>query len=149
MKATIKLIFDFIAATLSCFVLASLLHTQFVLHELIKLDVIISWQTRLSASGKDLLGLLPTYGAIILVGLLIAFVCVFLINKVWPKPILWLYPIAGAVALFTMLTAMQPIMDITLIAGARTPLGIFAQCLAGLFGGWVFMYQRQRRPSKL
>ncbi|MEP4888976.1 MAG: hypothetical protein ABJV04_03035 [Aliiglaciecola sp.] len=145
MKKTIKLVLDFIAATLGCFILASLIHTQFVLHELIKLDVAINWQTRLSATGKDILGLLPTYGVIILVGLLLAFLSVFWLNKLFVKPPPWLYPLSGAVAMFAILSAMQPIMDITLIAGARTQLGILSQCLAGLFGGWVFMYQRRAK----
>ncbi|MFA3792989.1 hypothetical protein AB6T38_17920 [Aliiglaciecola sp. SL4] len=145
MQKTIKLVLDFIAATLSCFILASLLHTQFVLHELSKLDVAISWQTRLSATGSDIIGLLPTYGVIILVGLLLAFLSVFWLNKLFVKPRPWLYPLGGAVAMFAILSAMQPIMDITLIAGARTQLGILSQCLAGLFGGWVFMYQRRAK----
>ncbi|GAC13144.1 hypothetical protein [Aliiglaciecola lipolytica] len=147
MNNTLKLIFDFLAAAVSCFILASLLHTQFVLHGLIELDVVIDWQTRLSASGKDILGLLPSYGTLISIALLIAFLCVFFLNKVFTQPKVWLYPIAGAAAMFTMLAAMQPVMDITLIAGARSNLGIAAQSLAGVFGGWVFMYQRGRRSS--
>ncbi|MDO6695042.1 hypothetical protein Q4574_17220 [Aliiglaciecola sp. 3_MG-2023] len=148
MKQNIKLGLDFLAATLSCFILASLFHTQFVLHELIKLDVMINWQTRLSASGKDILGLFPSYGVIIFVGLLLAFLSVYWINRLFTKPLPWLYPLSGAVAMFAILSAMQPVMDITLIAGARTQLGIVAQSLAGLFGGWVFMYQRQQKSSK-
>jgi hypothetical protein len=41
---------------------------------------------------------------------------------------------------------MQPILNVTIIAGAREPLGFAKQCIAGLFGGWAFMYQR--KPQK-
>jgi hypothetical protein len=56
-----------------------------------------------------------------------------------------LYPLAGFVAIFVMLLAMQPVLGITLIAGARSTLGIVSQCLAGLIGGWLFMKLRERR----
>jgi hypothetical protein len=144
MSQYLRLVIDFIAAVLSCYVLASLFHTQFVLYELSKLDVVIDFKTRLSTSAEDLVGLFPAYGSAIALALLLAFLVVKLINKLSPLKSAMLYPLAGALAIFTALMAMQPILNITLIAGAREPLGIAMQCIAGLFGGWVFMHQRHK-----
>ena len=88
----------------------------------------------------DWLGLLPTYGVIIGIGLLLAFIaCNLLLRKrqySYGINVL-LYALAGAFSLCVMLVSMQPIMDITLIAGARGN-GIYAQMLAGFFGGIMF-----------
>lgn len=140
----IRTLIDFVAATLCTFVLASLFHTQFVLYELTKLGVLIDVSTRLKTTMEDLIGLIPAYGSAILVALLLAFIVVKGITKFTPVKTNYLYPIAGATGIFVTLMAMQPILNITLIAGAREPLGIALQCLAGLFGGWVFMYQRSK-----
>ena len=140
----IRTLIDFIAATVCTFVLASLFHTQFVLYELTKLGVLIDTSTRLKTSVEDFFGLLPAYGSAILVALLLGFLVVKAIAKLTKVNLNYLYPIAGATALLVALMAMQPILNITLIAGAREPLGLTMQCLAGLFGGWVFMYQRNK-----
>ncbi len=145
MKKTLQLIADFLLAVLCCFVMASLFHSQFVLHGLTELGVDIELKTRLSSSWDDLLGLLPTYGAVILGSLLIGFSCVGLIKRFTKFTSNWLFPFAGLVAVAAALMAMQPILNITLLAGARDTAGFAAQCFAGLFGGWAFMYQRNKR----
>lgn len=143
----LRTLIDFVAATLCTFVLASLFHTQFVLYELTKLGVLIDVSTRLKTSMEDLIGLFPAYGSAILVALLLAFSVVKGITTYTSVKTKYLYPIAGATAIFVALMAMQPILNITLIAGAREPLGIIMQCLAGLFGGWVFMHQRNKAQN--
>lgn len=128
----------FLLAVLVTFILASLAHSQFVLLELAKVGVQIDMASRISMSIDDLIGLGPSYGAIIALSLLLGFTVVGTIRKYRPHTTAWVYPLAGALAMLVMLLAMQPIMHITLIAGARTPFGILAQCLAGFAGGWVF-----------
>jgi hypothetical protein len=48
------------------------------------------------------------------------------------------------VGFFVMLSAMQPILNVTLIAGARSTAGLIAQCCAGVFAGIVFSSLKQR-----
>ena len=145
MKQHLQLIIDFLTAVLCGFVLASLFHSQFVMHRLTELGINIDLSTRISSSLKDMMGLLPTYGVIILLALLAGFTLTGLVRQYYSLLPNWLYPLSGATAIAVALLAMQPILDITLIAGARGVMGFAAQCLAGLFAGWVFMYQRKTR----
>lgn len=126
-------------------ILASLCHSQFVLYELSALNITIDPMTRLHSSVNDMLGLLPGYGPIILVslGLGLAIIHGIKIKSGWSSQ--WLYPVAGALGLFVAHQAMYPIFNITLIAGARSTLGLLCQCLAGAFGGWVFGYLSQKK----
>ena len=48
------------------------------------------------------------------------------------------FSLAGAFAIAVMLMAMHPLLHVTLIAGARSPMGFTCQCLAGAIGGYVF-----------
>lgn len=138
------LLIDFLLAVLCAYVLASLLHTQFVLHELVKIGVDIDLITRLETSARDLLGLLPAYGGTVALALLLGFSVVAILQWRTIKISRWLYPLAGAVAIGSALVLMHPIMDITLIAGTRSTLGKAMQALAGAAGGWVFMHQRNK-----
>ena len=149
MSKRLHLIADFLLAVLCSFILASLFHSQFVLHGLVKLGIEIDFMTRLSSSFEDMQGLLPTYGAIILVALLTGFTITWLVRKYFTHLTIWLYPLAGAMSIGIALLAMQPILNITLIAGAREIFGFAMQCVAGLIGGWVFMYQRKSRIDLL
>lgn len=134
----------FFIAVFCTLLLASLFHTQFVLHELVSLGITIEFSTRVSASIDDFLGLIPLYGSIVAIALLLGFSATKLLHKLTNKTVLWLYPVAGFVALITVLMAMQPIMDITFLAGARSMFGKMCQGLAGMFGGFVFMQLRQK-----
>ncbi len=54
------------------------------------------------------------------------------------KSQIWLYSLAGAVAIFTILAAMHPILNVSIIAGARGLSGLLTQSIAGAIGGAVF-----------
>lgn len=138
-----KLLLHFAISALICAVIACLFHTQMVLLELQKLDVAISLADRLSMSLQDLAGLLPTYGAIVCLGLAIAFTCASLLRKFTRFRSFYLYSFAGASAMLVILLAMQPIMNITFLAGARSFFGISLQVLAGLIGGLCFTHFRK------
>jgi hypothetical protein len=131
MKSIITLVTHFFIAVFCTFLLASLFHTQFVLHELVSLGIAIEFDTRVT------------------IALLFGFGSTKLLFKFSKKPILWLYPVAGFIALITVLVAMQPIMDITFLAGARSLFGKICQGLAGMFGGFVFMQLRHKYHSSI
>ncbi|WP_102795848.1 hypothetical protein [Bowmanella denitrificans] len=138
MPAWLVLMFRFFLAWLVCFTLASLMHSQFVLAGLAQQNITISFSDRYQMTLSDWWGLLPTYGAVIAIGLALAFLVVGLLRRHYMRLPAWLYALAGFVALLSIHLAMQPIMDITLIAGARGELGLLTQALAGLAGGWIF-----------
>ncbi len=126
-----------IIASLIAFTLASVLHTQMVLLGLVNIDITIGVSAWLSTTFQDIWGLFPTYAPVIALALFLAMLVVVFFTKLIPIPKLLGF-IGGATAMLTVLISMQPIMDITLIAGAREPLGFALQCLAGAIGGWVF-----------
>ncbi|MRI34226.1 hypothetical protein EOPP23_14625 [Endozoicomonas sp. OPT23] len=143
----------FLVAVLTVFTIGSSSHTQFVLNELVVLGIPINLGTRLNATITDLMGLLPGYGTIIALGLLIAFIVTRAIGKLCGRLTLAWYwwSFAGGLALLTALMLMKPLLDVTPIAGARSTAGLFFQCLAGLIGGAVFgllQTESKNRESK-
>jgi hypothetical protein len=129
-------------ATIFAFVLASLFHSQFVMAELTSVGVNISFNDRLSMSLDDLIGLYPTYAAVISTSFLLAFSIATLLLKFIKLPSSLMYFIGGGLGITTALIVMHPILDITLIAGARSTFGFVCQALAGAIGGWVFSHLR-------
>lgn len=144
--------FCFVPAWLIAFIVASVLHSHFVLFELVALNIDIPASKWMSMVIDDLFGLLPSYGGIIAVTLIISFFIASRLNNFLKKHALTLatsnrasvysaaviFGTAGAVGFFVMLAAMQPVLNVTLIAGARSNLGIAAQCFAGFVSGFVY-----------
>lgn len=148
MKNKLTLVLHFAVAGVLCVISAILLHTQMVLAQLAQIGIEISFADRLYMSSQDLLGLSPTYGSIVLIGLGLAFVVTFYINKYTFVKSYYLYVLAGGLAVLTILMAMYPILNITLLAGARTPLGLMLQMFAGCVGGFCFAYLRKNHAHK-
>ncbi len=144
---------SFLPAWLATFLVASSLHTFQVLNALSSIGVEISSTEWLSAAWKDAVGLLPTYGIIIAVALLLAFWVVTIIRKYAikhdiKKPrFITLTSVAGASSIAVALLAMQPILNVTLIAGARGYDGFLLQCFAGLLGGFIYGLLRATSES--
>lgn len=142
-----KLVIDYLLAVLVTFCLASISHSQFVLLELAKVGAEISFSTRVSGTFQDLVGFLPAYAPVIALGMLIGFSLITWISSKFKSGFAGWYPIAGGLSLLTIHAAMYPILEITLIAGARSSAGLAMQVIAGVVGGWVFYQLRQRAVS--
>jgi len=137
-----------IPAWVVTYVLACVFHSQRVIHALTEVDVKVPFSERLSMSAYDVWGLLPTYGPAIALALVLSMVVVTLLGR-WINPSPYIAALGGGVAMLVMLLSMQPIMGVTLIAGARETTGIILQCLAGAIGGVVFHYCfKPAAPSK-
>ncbi|WP_421133609.1 hypothetical protein [Alteromonas sp. A079] len=146
----------YLPAWLTTYLVASILHTQFVLLNLVQLNVDIAPRKWLMTTFADIQGLLLLYGSAISATLLIAMIvanwlttrrhCSSTVRR-------FIYVLAGAVGMWVMLAAMQPILNVTLIAGARSTLGVIMQCVAGGLGGFVFAVchkpQDRSKPSSL
>jgi hypothetical protein len=145
------LVGHFFAASLLTFIVASIVHSQFVLHGLTELGIFISWNDRMAMTLQDMQGLFPTLGPIISLSLLLGFTTVSLLRK-WLvtdyTPLSLLYPLAGMGAVWLMLAAMQPIMHITVIASARSNAGLLSLCLCGALGGWLFGRLRSEQTQR-
>ncbi len=125
------------------YVLACVFHSQRVIHALTEVDVKVGLSERLSMSAYDVWGLLPAYGSAIALAITLSMAVVALLRR-WINPSSYpgalLAAIGGAMAMLVMLLSMQPIMGVTLIAGARETTGVILQCIAGAIGGVVFHY---------
>ncbi len=129
-----------LAATLATLVLASLAHSHFVQRELLALGVEIPWSARIGAMLRDLFGLAPAFGGVILISLLLGFLVAGLLRRRWTVPATLAYPLAGWAALALALFAMQLQFTFSPIAGARTFAGFLAISFAGAIGGLVFAW---------
>ncbi|MCW1717283.1 hypothetical protein OIZ54_00825 [Pseudoalteromonas sp. A3] len=127
----------FLVSWLFTFTLASLFHSQYVVNQLVDVGVMVSLSDRINLTLDDWLGLLPTYGAIIAIALAIAFFAVVLLVKKFEKYSMVLFVASGITAFAVVLVAIESIMNIHIIAGARGR-GFYLQLLAGAFGGLLF-----------
>ena len=127
----------FLVSWLFTFPLASLFHSQYVVNQLVDVGVVVSLSDRINLTLDDWLGLLPTYGAIIAIALAIAFFAVVLLVKKFEKYSMVLFVASGITAFAVVLVAIESIMNIHIIAGARG-WGFYLQLLAGALGGLLF-----------
>ncbi|TMO05046.1 hypothetical protein CWB60_13860 [Pseudoalteromonas sp. S327] len=127
----------FLVSWLFTFTLASLFHSQYVVNQLVDVGVVVSLSDRINLTLDDWLGLLPTYGAIIAIALAIAFFAVVLLVKKFKKYSMALFVASGITAFAAVLVAIESIMNIHIIAGARG-WGFYLQLLAGALGGLLF-----------
>ncbi|MCQ8888078.1 hypothetical protein NQT72_00880 [Pseudoalteromonas carrageenovora] len=140
----------FLVSWLLTFTLASLFHSQYVVNQLVNVGVVVSLSDRINLSLDDWLGLLPTYGAIIAIALAIAFLVTAKLTKNIKQYNMALFIVAGITALAVVLIAIESIMNIHIIAGARG-WGFYMQLLAGAVGGYTFSHliKTARNPKKL
>ena len=119
--------------------LAAMAATQFVLAGLAGLGVVITLGERLTMTGQDILGMMQVYLPVLALALALGFlVAGAIIKKLGPAWSLLGYTSAGFVAVLAALLTVLSLFDITPIAGARSPAGLFCQGLAGAVGGFIF-----------
>lgn len=137
----------FLLAVLVTTLIGTLIQTQINLAALSNIGVDIGWSARLDATGADLLGFTPSFGPIVAIGFLVAFLIAALIARWWPqgKPVL--YPLAGFVAILTAMLLMAAIFKLTPVAAARSTLGLLALALSGAAGGLLFVCTRPRTET--
>lgn len=127
----------FLVSWLLTFTLASLFHSQYVVNQLVNVGIVVSLSDRINLTVDDWLGLLPTYGAIIAIALAIAFLVTAKLSKKVKQYSMALFIAAGITAFAVVLVAIESIMNIHIIAGARG-WGFYLQLLAGALGGLLF-----------
>ncbi|BED89290.1 hypothetical protein PspMM1_17580 [Pseudoalteromonas sp. MM1] len=127
----------FLVSWLLTFTLASLFHSQYVVNQLVNVGVVVSISDRINLTLDDWLGLLPTYGAIIAIALAIAFLVTAKLTQKVKQYSMVLFIAAGITAFAVVLLAIESVMNIHIIAGARG-WGFYMQLLAGATGGLLF-----------
>jgi hypothetical protein len=138
MKRFVQTLLAWSAAVLLTYALASFAATQSVVNRLDGMGIPTSLAERLQMSGQDLLGMAGLFLPLIAVGLLLAFLVAGGLGRRNPQRRTGLFVLAGAMAMLSIHLALQWSFDITLIAVARTPLGLLSQVLAGAAGGYLY-----------
>lgn len=145
----------FLVAWLGTFTLASVLHSLSVLYGLHTVGTELTIAVSISFIAKDWLGLLPSYGVILLIGLCLA---LGLTNPIFrlvsrfrdtssSHPSLLWYAMAGAVMMLTIIAAMYPILGVHIIAGTRGFYGVTWQSIAGVCGGILFYWVKSKQTT--
>lgn len=125
-------------ASLLSFLVASVMHSQTTISGLIDVGANLTLNDKLTTVYYDFIGLLPVYGSIIFAGMLIAMPIASLIKDRLNISNRLVHCLAGAIAILTILIAMHPILNVTLIAGARGTGGMLMQSIAGAVGGLAY-----------
>lgn len=145
MKRFVHTLFAWLAAVLLTYALASLAATQSVVGRLDGMGIPISLGERLQMSGQDLLGMANLFLPLIAVGLLLAYLVAGWLGSRQVSRRTGLFMLAGAMAMLSIHLALQWSFDISLIAVARSPLGLLSQALAGAVGGYFYTRLKKAR----
>ncbi|XBQ16517.1 MAG: hypothetical protein ABL308_01260 [Oceanicaulis sp.] len=134
----LKWIGGWLAATIVLAVLATALQSAFVIGMLEEIGAEISAGPAVSMIAYDLAGLGPLYGAILGIGLLVAFLAGSALNRFTGLRTI-VFAGAGAVCVAVALFLMEQVFfGVQMIAGARTVTGFLAQVIAGGAAGLLF-----------
>jgi len=137
----------FVTAVLGAAVLTSIVSTQLVLADVMSFGLAVSSSDRLQATVHDLIGLaLPL---LILTGL--SFLASFVIAHhairiVGGNRIIW-YMAAGFTSVPAAMLIIKYFMGGTLLASARTPLGMLLLACCCMAGGWIFGFLSSRNDE--
>ncbi len=138
----------YFAAVIMIYLLGSIAITQMNLASLQEMGASIPWSVRLNTTWLDLQGLMMPYLVLVSIAALIAFLVTGQISRFFPAHRVWLYTLAGIVALMALHLILKAVLGLWGVAGARPMSGLILQGLAGAIGGWAFAYW-SRRPSTL
>lgn len=144
----LRLAIAYIAAVATAFVAASIFYTQQILAKQAEIGADYTPAQQIDTYAANLVGLAPAYGVVLAIALLAGFIIAAIVKRIL-KPLAPIaYPLAGAAAVFTALYLIENVMaagGAGAFGGARGPLGLSLQCLAGAAGGLVFAFLSRRR----
>jgi hypothetical protein len=135
---TAKLIGAWLAASLLTFLIASVVHSQFVMARLVAMGTEIPVGLRAQTTLGDIAGLAPAFLPVVAVTLLLGFLIAGGVLRLTNGLRGIAFPVAGFVAMAAMLAIMGAIFKMTPIAGARDTGGWLLMLLAGGVGGALF-----------
>lgn len=134
MGRRIRIIFSFIVATLTAYLVGTVLNTQFVIGAH---GVPVGLGDRLNMTAFDLSNM-TLYIVIISIAFALGFLIASILKRFLPALANIAYPLAGAAAIGVALGLMYMQFQTVPISGARNLFGFAAQMFAGALGGWIF-----------
>lgn len=143
-RSALKTAVYYFSAVVDSVILTSVVSTQLVLADIQGFGLDVSLNVRLHATVGDLLGL--AVPLLLLVGL--SFMIAFIIARYLHRLVggirtLW-YMAAGFTSVPAAIVIIKYFMGGTLLASARTSLGMFLIACCCMSGGWLFAYLSSR-----
>ena len=139
-----KSILFFLAAVVDASILTSIVSTQLVLADLTSFGLTVTFSDRLQATLHDLLGLAAPLLALIGLSFLVSFaIARYAIRTIGGSRKLW-FMAAGFTSVPTAIVVIKFFMGGTLLAAARTPLGMLLVALCCMAGAWIYVYLNEQ-----
>ena len=137
------IVFGFLISVLLVYLLATVAQSLFVLAALERMGVEVPSTIRWNLVLHDIYGLAfagrVSFAQAVLIGFAIAMPSAALLRNYLGITRFFVYPLAGAVALATILYIVKiNFSDLTLFAGTRGTFGYLSQLAVGALGGGVF-----------
>jgi cellobiose-specific phosphotransferase system component IIC len=145
----VRTIFAFAVAAVFMTLAGSAAHSWFVQQAWIDASALsvptaaLNVEERIAWMLDDVVGMLPQYGGLTAVALLIAFLAAHVVARVTGLRTI-VFSVAGAVAIFVMFTLMKEVLGTVGVFGARGTAGLAAQSFAGLLSGFLFAMLTRR-----
>jgi len=140
-----RTVFGFILAVVVVVVVGAGAHAYFNQGALEALGATFTPAMRVGWIFHDITGMAPLYGAIMGVGLLIAFIVAGIVSSWMPSLRSIVYVVAGAVAVACAITVMGQVFGTTPIASTRSMDGFIGQAVAGALAGLAYVLVK--RPA--
>jgi hypothetical protein len=140
----LKTVLFFISAVIDAALLTSIVSTQLVLADIKSFGLEVSIGDRLEATTHDLIGLMLPLLILIGLSFLVSFVIArYAVRIIGGNRTLW-YMAAGFTSVPAAILIIKFIMGGTLLAAARTSLGMFLVACCCMAGGWIFAFLSSR-----
>jgi len=127
-----------LAAVLAAAALGSVVQSQFNMAAIVSLGVEVTPRQWISVTLQDLVGFAPLWAVVVAAALLIAFPVAALLARRMPEARMGVYFLAGGVGVMCALVLMAAVLPVTIVAAARSPLGMALMALGGAAGGVIF-----------
>ncbi len=142
-----KSLLGWCAAVVTTAVSGSVVQSQINLASISALGHRISLGDRLGMTLFDLARFAPVWTLIVAFGFLLAWPVAGLLSRRWPQRRAPLFPLAGFAAIAAALVIMDAMLPVTVVAAARTTVGMLLLGLCGALGGWVYLQVTAQRQN--
>ena len=130
----------YLASVIDATLIISIISSQLVLADVASFGLDVPINVRLATTASDLAGLGPALLVLVAATYAVAFtVAAFGRRRFGGSAYLW-YPVAGLTSLPVAIVAIKWLMGGTLLASARTPLGMALVALGSMSGGWLYCW---------
>jgi hypothetical protein len=138
----------YLAAVAVGYLLATIIATQSVVHELAGMGVPVGLRDRVAMTLQDIRGMAGMFLPMVAFACLAAFLSAALLMRWLARWRITIYVVAGAAALVMIHVTLKLAFGLTPVAVARTAGGLALQGVAGGIAGLAYLYAGRRIAGK-